>query len=263
MSCDETTALLSDRLTGLLTGDDERRLDAHLAGCPACRAEAEAIGALWADLAALDADVPHDRMRARFHAALAAYEERARGNAFERLVERVLPRQPALRLAAAVLLLIVGAVIGRQLGAPAQAEVAALREEIRAVALVLLDHQSASERLRGVEWARRGDSDRALEALLDTVRHDPNLNVRLAAVEALGARLDRPLVREGLTDALERQDAPLMQVTLAGVLLEGGVEGFVPAAQRMLERDDVDSSVRDYLRTALDETGGATGVPEA
>jgi predicted anti-sigma-YlaC factor YlaD len=262
MNCEDTTELLSDRLKGALKADDERRLQAHLEACPACRDEADAIVVLWNEMGTLDDDVPHERMRARFHAALAAYEDRNRPGSLDRLIERVWPRRPALQAGIAAVLLAMGVLVGQWLPSSMDREIAGLREEIRTIGLVLLDHQSAAERLRGVEWARRVESARAVDALLETVRYDSNLNVRLAAAEALSNWLDRPQVRAGLTDALERQDAPLMQVTLAEVLLEGNVGGSIAAVERMLERDELDPSVRDYLRAVLRQTGARAPIPE-
>jgi hypothetical protein len=155
-----------------------------------------------------------------------------------------------------------GLIVGQWLPSSTDREIAVLREEVRTVGLVLLDHQSAAERLRGVEWSRRAALDaRVADALLETVRYDPNLNVRLAAVEALSEGLDRPRVGAGLTAALEQQDAPLMQVTLAEVLLEGNVEGSVDAVQRVMEKDGIDPAVRDYLRAQLMVAG--TAAPSA
>jgi predicted anti-sigma-YlaC factor YlaD len=263
MNCEETTELLSDRLKGLLTPEDEQKLEAHLASCAACREEAVAIAELWTGMGELTEEVPHERMRVRFHAALAAYEERMRATGFDALLERIWPRRPALQAAFATVLLLVGVVVGQQLRVTSDGEIDALRAEVRTVGLVLLDHQSAAERLRGVEWARRADSDaEVVAALLDTVRHDANLNVRLAAVEALVDWLDRPQVGAGLKAALGQQEDPLIQVTLASRLLEGGVAGSTAAVTRLLEREELDPLVRDYLSMALEEAGAAAPRPE-
>jgi hypothetical protein len=259
MSCEDTTALLFDRLKGLISADDGQRLEAHLRACADCRAEADATTLLWTtlgrDSVELDAEVPHERMRARFHAALAAYE--SRGGVLDRLLAPW-AGGPALRVAFAVALVVVGVLVGRSLPSRHDDEIAALRTEVRTVGLALLDHQSASERLLGVAWAERaGGEPRAVTALLDRLERDPNENVRLAAVEALRLELDRPEVVDGLAAALERQDAPLLQVTLANALLSnGGTEG-VTAVRRLLERKDLDPTVRDYL----DETLRSQGTP--
>ncbi len=44
--CTDYLPLLSDRAAGELAGADAARLDAHLAGCAACRDEAEALAAV-------------------------------------------------------------------------------------------------------------------------------------------------------------------------------------------------------------------------
>lgn len=255
MSCEDTAALLADRLKGLSSAEDERRLEDHLATCATCREEARSMEALWEDLGTLDAEVPHERMRARFHAALAAYEERSAGNAFEQWIERWWPRRPLLQAGLAAATLVVGLFVGERLALPRNGEIAALRDDMRVVGLALLDHQSASERLVGVEWAQRAPSAQVVQALLERVDYDPSSNVRLAAIEALRPRLREPQVAAGLAAALERQDAPLLQVTLADVLLEHGGADGVAAVRRLLDRDGIEPSVRDYVTTALQQTG--------
>jgi hypothetical protein len=84
------------------------------------------------------------------------------------------------------------------------------------VALSLLQQQSASDRLRGVNYSYRVEpSDtEVLSALLRTVNTDANVNVRLAAVDALRPFLDSPVARRGITQALMKQSSPLVQVAL-------------------------------------------------
>jgi hypothetical protein len=255
MNCEDTAGLSSDRLKGLLSPEDAWLLDAHLRTCPACQAEVDALATLWSDLGALEDDVPHERMRARFHAGLAAFAERRGETGFIAFIDSLWPRRPALQAGIALALLVAGFLAGQVLSSRTNREIDELRAEIRAVGLVLLDHRSAAERLRGVEWARGAIGDaRTVDALLRTVRSDPNLNVRLAAIDALGGALDRPDVGVGLTEAFEQQNSPLLQVMLASLLLDGGVAGADEAVRRVLERDELDPLVREYLQSAIDET---------
>jgi hypothetical protein len=89
--------------------------------------------------------------------------------------------------------------------------------------------------------------------LLQVVRDDASVNVRLAAVEALGAQMHRPDVGPALANALLREQTPLMQVTLAEALLRNGIPDSVVAVRQVIARDDVDSSVQDYLHSVIDE----------
>jgi anti-sigma factor RsiW len=256
MSCEETTALLVARLNGQVSTDEGQRLDAHLEGCTACREEAATTTALWRRLGTLEVDVPHERLRARFHAALAEHEARESRAGSEGPFARWWPRQPAFQVALAAALALVGVLIGQRLPSPADSEIAALRDEVRVVGLALLDHQSAAERLLGVAWARRAaQSPEVASALLERVQYDSNSSVRLAAVEALRSELDRPEVGAGLALALARQESPLLQVALSDALLAAGSAPGVEAVRGLLGRAELDPSVREYLQMALNDTG--------
>jgi anti-sigma factor RsiW len=263
MTCEETTPLLMDRLQGHIAPEDERRLAAHLADCATCREEVAAMTETWTDLGTLhDEEVPHERLRARFHAALAAHEARESSNWLQRLLDRWWPQQPALQAAFAAALALAGVLVGQQLPSSTDVEVAALRDEVRTVGLALLDHQSASERLLGVEWSRRtAQTPEIVNALLERVQYDSNLSVRLAAVEALRAELDRPGVIDALALELGRQESPLLQVALTDALLAADADVATAAVRSTLERDELDPAVREYLQMALAEIGPESAAP--
>jgi anti-sigma factor RsiW len=260
MSCEHTTPLLVERLKGLISATDEQRLEAHLATCAACRAEAAVTAAVWTGLGAREPAVPSDRLRARFHAGLAAYEARAERSWAERFFSSWWPQQPAFQVGLAAALALVGVLVGQQLPSRADDEVAALRAEVRTVGLALLDHQSAAERLLGVEWSQRtAQSPEVVKALLERVQYDSNLTVRLAAIEALRSQVDRPEVGTTLAAALERQDAPLLQIALTDALLASGSATGEAAVRAVLDRDELDPTVREYMQNALEEVAADPG----
>ena len=266
MTCEETTPLLMDRLQGDLSPAGEEQLAAHLATCPACRAEVEAMTETWNSLGNLDDEhVPHERLRARFHAGLAAYEARESRHWTERLFSSWWPQQPVLQMGLAAALALVGVLVGQQLPTSSDDEIAELRSEVRAVGIALLDHQSASERLLGVKWAQgTAQAPEVMNALLERVQYDTNLSVRLAAVDALRADLNNPNVIAGLAMALEQQDSPLLQVALSDALLAAD-KPSVEAVRALLGRDELDPTVREYLQMALNEVApnAAPATPEA
>lgn len=258
MSCDETPALVIDRLKGLGTPADEQRLAAHLDGCTACRTEAAATEAVWLGLGAAEVEVPSARLRARFHSALAAHDAAVSRPWSERLLANFWPQQPAFAASFVVALVLAGMLVGRLLPSSVDTEVAALRDEVRTVGLALLDHQSAAERLLGVEWAGRTTQEpEVVNALLERVLYDSNLSVRLAAVEALRAQLAQPGVSAGLASALGRPEAPLLQVALADALLASGDSMAIDAVRAVLGSDELDPAVREYVETALMGLDGA------
>jgi predicted anti-sigma-YlaC factor YlaD len=252
MNCENTDALLTDRLKGLSSREADEALDAHVATCARCRAIAADTTALWERLGALDVEVPHERLRARFHASLAVHEARASHSWAERALDRWWPQQRLLQAGLAATLALLGVVVGQSLPSGTDTEVAALRAEVRAVGLALLNHQSASERLLGVEWSRRtAQGPEVIAALLANVQYDPNVNVRLAAVDALRARIDLPEVGAGLAVALGRQDSPLLQVAVSDILLATREAASIEAVRVLLGREALDPVVREYLEMAL------------
>jgi hypothetical protein len=157
--------------------------------------------------------------------------------------------RPALQMAAAVLILVGGFAAGRNwpnaAHEQARNEVSELRGELRGmremVAMTLLQQDSAIGRLQGVSWSHQLErpSDQVLATLLDTLRHDPNFNVRLASIDALRAFAGEDSVRTGLVEALGSKGttSPMVQIALIDALTD------------LRERRSVDA-----LRTLADDT---------
>src|SRR5260370_37493270 len=127
-------------------------------------------------------------------------------------------RHPAFQAAGAVAILVIGVAAGYLARGRDTSEVSQLRGEVynmrQLVALSLLQQQSASDRLRGVNFAYRVEpaDPQVLAALLTTLNHDPNTNVRLAAVDALRNFTASPVGRKGLVQPLAKHHSPLVQI---------------------------------------------------
>jgi hypothetical protein len=145
-------------------------------------------------------------------------------------------------------------------GGASGGEIHALRDEVRSlsrlVTLSLLKQDSASERLRGVSFGREAGSgdDRVLQALLDTLRHDPDVNVRLAAVDALAPALAQPAVRGQLVQEVGAQRSPMVQIALIDMLLARDRAGTQRQLLDLTASPALDATVRGYLRTRLRQT---------
>jgi hypothetical protein len=259
MNCVRANQLICDSLLGALAPEDRRQLDEHLAGCAACREEATGVEKLWQDLGDLEESqpsVPSDRLTRRFRLALADFEAdlaASRGPSLAEWWSGMWSARPAWQAAFAAAMLLVGIFVGAGLtsGRASRGEVEQLRSEIndmsRAVTVSLLRHQSASERLRAVSWSRRaGSDDRVLAALLDSARHDPNVNVRLAAVDALAAYADSVPVRRGLLETLAAEQSPLVQAAVLQAV--AGDEGLANGElRRLTESGVVDESLLQHF----------------
>ena len=127
---------------------------------------------------------------------------------------------------------------------------AELRGELRGMremlTLSLIQQQSATERLRGVSGSAQIDmpGNEILAALLDTLMHDPNVNVRLACVDALRKFSTQDQVRRGTIQALGEASFPLVQIALIDYMVETKDKSAVDALRRLSEDAMVNEAVR-------------------
>jgi HEAT repeat protein len=252
MNCEQARTQFVDYWRGTLE-DAQGDFDTHLAGCERCRAEAEHLKDMWSTLGTLPEEDPSLRMRARFYDSLREWRQRETGrrHAFAWL------RHPAFQAAAAVLILAAGVGAGYLVRGRENSEVAHLRGEVdnmrQLVALSLMQQQSASDRLRGVSYAYRVEPDdsQVLSALLSTVNHDSNVDVRLAAVDALKKFTDNPIGRNGLAQALSKQDSPLVQIAILDEIVELREKSAAPALRALASNQDANPEVKQHAQWAL------------
>ena len=121
-----------------------------------------------------------------------------------------------------------------------------LREMRQMLTLSLMQQQSATERLRGVSGSAQIDQpgNEIVGALLDTLLHDPNVNVRLAAVDALRRFSGQDAVRRGTIQALSEASFPLVQIAIIDFIVETRDRQAVDALERLSEDSMANEAVR-------------------
>jgi hypothetical protein len=232
--------------------------------------EADELDATWRMLGAIDAPAPDsERMRARLDAVIDAVEQ-TQAPARPRVV-----RTYVLQGLAAAAVLVIGIGIGwfaRPGGsasgggrpapdAGAASEIAAMRSEMHdlreMVSLSLMQQQSASERIKGVTWTGQLDrpSGEIVSALLEALMHDPNVNVRLATIDALERFASRDDVRRGTIDAVQRQASPLVQIALIDFMVKTNERESAPTLRRLAMDPQVNDAVRARAAWGLQQLG--------
>ena len=237
-----------DKLSRLLPDDIDPR-------------ETDGLDATWRMLGGIDAPAPDsDRMRARLDAVIDAVEH-AQPSAARRW------RFYAVQGLAAAAILLVGIAIGRFImsdrtrQADSASEIAAMRSEMRElremVSLSLMQQQSASDRLKGVTWTGQLDrpSGEVVSALLDALMHDPNVNVRLATIDALERFASREDVRRAAIEAVDRQMSPLVQIALIDFLVKTNERQSAPTLRRLTQDPRVNDAVRARAAWGLQQLG--------
>jgi HEAT repeat protein len=125
----------------------------------------------------------------------------------------------------------------------------------KTVTLAMLENSSASERMKAVRFAQELSvpDEAVLGALIRTINEDPNVGVRLMAVEALALNADHPKVREALVQAIVRQDSPLVQLALAEVMLALNEKRAVEPIRKVIASPLVDYSVKSRLEATVSQ----------
>ena len=123
------------------------------------------------------------------------------------------------------------------------------------VTLSLLQQQSASDRLKGVTWSYRVEQSdtEVLSALLRTVNQDQNVNVRLAAVDALKNFADSPVTRKAIVQSILKQTSPMMQIALIDLVVDIHDKQATPALRTLLDKPDLDLNVKSRIQSAVQQ----------
>ena len=256
MRCEDAAIDIVTSLAGELGPEAEATLRQHLDICRACQSEADRLGAMWRGLGAVPADVPATgRMQQRFLAELDAFQlgaDQARAQVLQHTPRRSTLTAVVWPVAVAASLMI-GVFIGRARPLPVtdtNPELTALRHELHAtqemVSLALLNQSSAAERLRGVSWSERLNDPGAdvVTALIDALARDQNVNVRLAAIDALSRWADRPDVRRGAVAALSDRSSPMVQIALIDWLVQLKEPSSRDVLRTLSDDAQVDAAVR-------------------
>jgi len=272
MNCERIREQIPEALAGRLNEADREALVEHLEGCAGCRSEVAQLNAVWRGLESMKAGMesaPDPGAKLRFQEMLAAYQAgMAAAQPGEQPAERPagkaprmgwFPAHPVWRFAMAAGLLLAGMLGGHYwprtvAGNP---EMAQLREQVedlhRMVAISMLQQQSPSARMRGVSYSEKiaQPDPRVLDALLQAVNHDGNINVRLSAVDALQKFASGPEVALAMVDSIAQQESPLVQIALIDMLVQLDARGAAPGLARISKDMRMDEMVRQRAAWAL------------
>jgi hypothetical protein len=239
-------------------------LEAHLSTCPACAAEADSLRHVWDRMEGLlPEQEPSPAVSARFQSMLDGYRQGMEAAAARPAWWEVLFPRPAFQAAMATVLVGLGLASGVLL-APrgGNGELASLQKELREMrslmTVSLMQKQSASERLQAVGDARRFDrpDPQIQNALLETLESDSNVNVRLAAIDALRPMASHPAVRQRLLNALVKQTSPMVQVALIDLMVDLRERQALKSLQEMRDDKQTNPTVRQRAEWAIQQLGG-------
>jgi hypothetical protein len=258
--------LFTDYINKQLPAADKAALEQHIAGCPVCAEELQAMQQVWNAMGQVTVPEPSADMPYRFNAMLANYKASVTEQVtiWDRLKEQwqqLWQLQPRWPMAYNLAIMVIGLSLGFWFlrstksadGEKIQALASQVHELKQTMMLSLLENPSASERIRGVSYTseiKHADKE-VIDALLATLNNDPNVNVRLSTLDALAGLANHPEVREGLVKSITEQDSPLLQSAIADVMLKLQEKSSVNSFKKLLKQKNLDQGVKQKIKQTI------------
>ncbi len=239
MRCEDIQIHLADGLKDPRDPTLPKGFAEHLESCAECRE----LRTLWQALGETPVPPPDPGLGARFRERLARELPQPAPNV-HRLSGWALP------LAAAALLMVGGAFAAGYVlrGEPESSNP-------RQAALARLRRGSPADRIQTIALitsTRGGDPD-LVGALMDRVMEDPNVDVRLSAVEALYLFGSDPALGQRIAEALPRQDRPQVQLALVDLMVALKERRAADALRHLLKENRLGPEVRRRAEARLAE----------
>jgi HEAT repeats len=165
------------------------------------------------------------------------------------------------KIAAAAVILFVGVWLGgrgKQVTQGASdTQLAALQKDVKqmqeTMMFSLLKDESPSQRIKAVSYAEDivNPNANVINALTNTLNHDKNVNVRLAALYSLEKFADDQKVIDTLVASLGNQTEPIIQVVLINILTEKKEIKAIRPIQDIISNGKTNKDVRDIAQKSL------------
>ncbi len=253
--------LIMDYLEGNWDEQKETQLQQLMMAQEIDPKELQAWQQLYAQTGTLPQPAPSERLRENFYAMLSQEKRSSEKNLWQQFAGW-LQQNPSIRLSHLVIgmvLVAIGIAIGFYLNPTEQykAQISGLSGEIQqmreVMVLTLLEQPSATQRLKAVSITtglQQADA-KVYNALLRTLNEDAQVNVRLAALEALLQYAQDPIVREGLVQSISLQSSPLVQIALAEAMVKMQETQAVDPLKNLLEHEDLNEVAKQAIEKSI------------
>lgn len=245
MKCKE----IQDKLMAYVmheVSDTERNLiEEHIESCDVCQLELKNSRLIIEALDEVKEEQPSLTIKHRFENALQEEIKLEKERSKVVRLETKHEWKSYLRVAASVVILISGYFLGKM--SNNEPEINSNKEQ--QALFTLLENQSASKRILAISKTTTYsvDDTRIIDALINKMFVDKNINVRLAAVEALTKFSSLEKVRNALLKALETDTEPSVQIELIQVLAEIQEKRALIPMKKLLDHEETPDYVKQEL----------------
>ncbi len=253
--------MLPDYLDNQLDPVQKEAVDKHLETCNNCQKELEAYKRLFDAINKEKKEEVPDRLQLNFEAMLE--EEKAKTIKVVPITANNNSKTKAslpymLKIAAGFALLIASFFLGKyqneQVSNQTLAQMENEQREIRQMAMLsLMENKSASKRIQGVNYIEElaMPNEIIVKALAERMLYDENTNVRLTAVEALGAFTNSKTVVNAFVTALGIEKDPGIQIVIIHTLVQLQEKKAIAPLQKLLEEEETQPFIKAQIESLL------------
>jgi len=248
-------SLMMDHIDGNLTGELGKYVENHIAKSKEAMKEYEQLKEVMNLIEKEEELEPDPKGRDHFIEMLEDEKSQSLVNE-DKIINLQLRWNTLYKVAAAIALIVVGFLGGKMINQNND-EMQALQQELQEtkelVLLSMMKQESASERIKGVMASYdlvQGDEE-IVNALINAMNYDDNINVRIASVEALGRFSLDENVKTALIESLITQEFPAVQIRLIDLLVEMGDQRAVDPLQQVVSDGAIIQSVRDQAQMGI------------
>lgn len=266
-NCSEAIDLLLSQME--VEDFDKKQFNKLVSNYPNCEAELTANYNLWNDLGTIETPIPSETMSTDFYKKLNEYSTQNKvvsenkNRLWQWFKNWNLTTQPQLGWALGIGLFLFGFFAGQFFNPnQQQTQIDALALQIQQLQSKQLQEtrfqvnlkQSVSGRMKDIQLVRQMENPNAkiLMALNKALCNDPNINVRLSAIESLVYFSEEPEVMEILIKAIPKQTSPIVQLELAEVMVQLEEKRSSNAWKELLESGDLELNVKLQLEESLE-----------
>lgn len=248
MKCNEVKINLPEYIDGKLDKTTSALVSEHLETCGSCKILHSELKSFLKFTDSLPAIEPPEGMKEEF-LEMAELEN----NRIRKTISL-----PAWAKVAAMVLIVFGTFVTGYFAGSNKKEVQELQVEMgnlkQEVLLAGLRDYSGPQKIDAVYNIKTSGlaNETLVSALVFTMNSDKNVNVRLAAINALSEMMEKNAgIKTELIKSLSIQDNPLLQISLIQVLTESGVKEAKDEIESISNNENTDQQVKEYAKNMI------------
>ena len=246
--CDKIKIHLPEYIDGMLDNKTTAEVEEHLEKCDSCRQLHAELSSFLKFTDSFPDIEPPEGMKEEFMEMADLKDKKSL---------RIIQFPAWMKVVASVLIIIATFTSGYFSGSKNKeintllAELTSLKQE---VLLAGLRDYSGPQKIKAVYDIKSSGqaSESLVDALVYTMNSDKNVNVRLAAINALSEMMDKnENIKTALIKSLAVQDNPLLQISLIQTLTKSGVKEARNEIESISNSENTDTQVKEYAKNMI------------